>query len=166
MHSRWARLGLGLGLIGMIAALGAPATARELFHRDTMLGWQRTTGAAAVVYGRLPFHATATEAAQPRLGLAMTAPQRATGLRLHTQAPRLVDIGVNAKGFDGAWSVSARLGATPAWSYDPDRAAGERHLHLFDSGLSWVAVGLVGAGLFAGVFMITEDDVPPRVTGP
>ncbi|MDX2141757.1 MAG: hypothetical protein SFV19_00255 [Rhodospirillaceae bacterium] len=167
MNSVGTRLGQMIAMCAMTAILSAPVGARDLFDRNTMQGWRQSSGASAMVYGRLPFHAAKADDTQARLGFAVTTPYRMSGMgvRLHTQAPRLVDIGINAKDFDGAWSASASVGATPAWSYDPDRPAGEQHLHLFDSGLSWVAVGLVGAGLFAGVFMITEDDVPPR-TGP
>jgi hypothetical protein len=167
MHSVGTRFAQIIALCAIAVGLSEPSAARDLFDRNTMQGWRQSSGAAAMVYGRLAFHATASDDTQAWLGFAMTTPYRASGMgvRLHTQAPRLVDIGINAKGFDGAWSATAFVGATPAWSYDPDRPTGEQHLHLFDSGLSWVAVGLVGAGLFVGAFMITEDDVPPR-TGP
>lgn len=164
MHSRLARLGRSLALIATVVALAAPAVAADIFDRNTMLGWQRSTGASVMAYARLPFHATKADTTTPRLGVAMTAPVRSTGGRvmLHAQAPRLVDIGFNAKGFnakgfDGAWSASINVGATPAWSYDPERRSGEQHRYLFDSGLSWVGVGLITVGLFAGTLFIAEN---------
>jgi len=50
-----------------------------------------------------------------------------------------------------------------AWSTDPNDIKGPRD-RLFGGTGSWIAVGLLTAGAVAGVFLITEDDVPASAT--
>ena len=142
----------------------APATAADRFvldsfNRNTMQGWQRSAGASALAYARVPFHPDRTATSVAQMGFAMTAPYRISGagVLLHGAAPRLVDLRFNAADVSGGWSSALYLGASPAWSYDPARAPGERVTHMFDSGPSWVAVGLLGAAVIAGTFALTEN---------
>jgi hypothetical protein len=148
------------------AMMGSAATTHAadvfspgVFNQNTMQGWKRTTSGSAMVYGRLPFHPKSTDSTQPQLGFAITAPYRlnGSGVLLHTGAPKLVDLRFNATNFSGGFTTSLHVGSTKAWSYDPTAAPGERHFSLFDSGLSWVGVGLIGAGIIAGTFALTEN---------
>jgi hypothetical protein len=149
----------GAMMSGAATTQAADIFSPGVFNQNTMQGWKRTTSGSAMVYGRLPFHPKATEAAQPQLGFAVTAPYRlnGSGVLLHTGAPKLVDLRFNATNFSGGFTTSLHVGSTKAWSYEPTAAPGERHHSLFDSGVSWVAVGLIGAGVIAGTFALTEN---------
>jgi len=140
-------------------AASADPLSRGLFDQNTMQGWKRTTGASTMLYGRLPFHPTKANNARPALGIAVTAPYRVNGagVLLHTAAPKLVDLRLTATDFNGRWTSALRIGSTQAWTYDPNAKSGEQHRHLFESGPSWVVVGLVGAAVIAGTFALTEN---------
>lgn len=143
----------------MTAASTAQAADRFGFDRNTMQGWQRSTSGSAMVYGRLPFHPSKASEAQPQLGIAVTAPYRVSGagVLLHTGAPKLIDLRLNATDLRGAFTASLHVGSAKAWSFDPQAAPGERTYSIFDSGISWVAVGLISAGVVAGAFALTEN---------
>jgi hypothetical protein len=149
----------GAMMSGAATTYAADIFSPGVFNQNTMQGWKRTTSGAAMVYGRLPFHPKSTEAAQPQLGFAITAPYRlnGSGVLLHTGAPKLVDLRFNATNFSGGFTTALHVGSAKAWSYDPMATSGERHHSLFDSGVSWVAVGLIGAGVIAGAFALTEN---------
>ncbi len=141
------------------ASQAADRFAPGLFNTNTMQGWQRATGASAMAYFNLPFHATKSSAAQPHIGFAMTAPHRVNGagVLLHTQAPRFVDFRLNATDFSGGWTSAIYVGNSKAWTYDPTAAPGEKAHNMFESGTSWVVVGLLGAATLAGAFALTEN---------
>lgn len=148
---------------GVLAASMAPAWAadpfaRGTFDRSTMQGWQRSTGSSAMAYGRIAFHPPKSDKSPMRFGLAMTAPYRVNGagVLLRTDAPKLIDIGFNTRGAAETWSASFNIGSTPAWSYDPARAPGERHHNFLDSGTSWLIVGV--ATIAVGVAAMSVID--------
>jgi predicted RecA/RadA family phage recombinase len=150
-----------MALVLLSAAPGQAADrfARGLFDLNTMQGWQRATGASAMAYASLPFHAAKSGTAAPHVGFAMTAPFRVNGagVLLHTNAPRLIDLRFNATDVNGGWTSALHIGSAKAWTYDPTAASGERHHTLFESGPSWVVVGLLGAAVIAGTFALTEN---------
>lgn len=141
------------------ASLAADPMPRGMFDQNTMLGWQRSAGASAMAYGKIKFHPSKSDAEPARFGVAMTAPYRVNGagVLLSTQAPRFVDFGFSTKDFQGTWASSLKVGSTQAWSYDPARPAGQQHMNIFESGPSWVVVGLLGAAVIAGTFALTEN---------
>jgi hypothetical protein len=140
-------------------AAAADPLSRGVFDQNTMQGWKRTTGASTMLYGSLPLHPTKANNAGPALGIAITSPYRVNGagVLLHTAAPKLMDLRLTAKDFNGGWTSALRFGSTQAWTYDPNAKPGERHHNLFDSGPSWVVVGLLGAVAIAGTFALTEN---------
>jgi hypothetical protein len=147
------------GLLSAVPSHAADRFARGLFDGNTMQGWQRSTGASAMAYANVPFHASKSGSAKPHMGFAMTAPYRlnGAGVLLHTGAPRLVDLRLNATDINGGWTSALHIGSTKAWTYDPAATLGDRHHTLFESGPSWVVVGLLGAAAIAGTFALTEN---------
>lgn len=141
------------------SAFAADPFARGSFDNNTMQGWARSTGASAMAYGRVKFNPPATDDAPARFGLAMTAPYRVNGagVLLHTQAPRFADFGFNTRDFKGSWSASLNVGSTPAWSYDPSRAPGERQQYGIQSGTTWAIVGLAAVAVGVGALMIVNN---------
>ena len=156
---------LAATIFAIVCLFAAPSSqaadpfGRGLFDQNTMQGWQRSTGASAMVYGRLPFHPTGTTASQPHLGFAITAPHRVNGagVLLRTSAPRFLDIRFNATDMSGGWNSALYLGSTRALTYDPTAVPGARYHNMFESGTSWVVVGLLGAAAIAGTFALTEN---------
>jgi hypothetical protein len=129
------------------------------FDQNTMMGWQRTTGASAMAYGSVKFHPTKTDAHPARFGVAMTAPYRVkgAGVLLRTQAPKFVDFSFNTKDVGASWGSSLNVGGARAWTYDPTAPAGQQHTNFLDSGKSWIVVGLATVAIGVGIFALTEN---------
>lgn len=158
-----------LGRIVAAAALGialqaSPSTASDLFNRHTMMGWQRTEGGGLMFYGETPLHAT-RKTGGPRVGFALTSPYSTAGGRVGTRssAPRAFDIRYGAMTPGADWNWSLRSNQAVAWSTEAKEVPAARDQFLGGSG-SWIAVGALTAAAVIGVFLITEDDVPPRTT--
>lgn len=162
-------------LMTTVAAAAALAAAGSAHAYDAINGltvndgWGRNTGVAGMAYFTLPFHATQQETAEPRFGIAMTAPQmqRRAGLSLRTDAPKLMDFALHGASLDAPWRSSLSVGNAIAWTSDPAQMTeAERRRFIGDSGVSWVIVGAATVALFVGVYAIIDDDVPPPAEGP
>jgi hypothetical protein len=136
----------------------APAMAREFFNRNTMLGWRQQTGPAVVAYFRAPI-GPSTFKAPARTGLAVTGPRsyRAGEPPRYSLAPRLVDFTLTKRGVDARWIAQVNVGNAVAWTNDPKSVTASQ-VNLMESGMSWVAVGAITAGLVAGTFAVIEAD--------
>ncbi len=152
-------------LVAVVAVLGhmvVPAQAEMLFNKTTMLGWQKKASGSAMAYVSVPTHSTRAGDAQPRVGLMITGPSvSAVGRqaqRLH--GPRVLDFGLTGRGINRPWTASLNVGRATAWANNPDALPRGTKTHLMDSGLSWVAVGLISAGIVAGVLIMVEEDAP------
>ncbi|MCB2108720.1 MAG: hypothetical protein KDE14_13515 [Rhodobacteraceae bacterium] len=146
-------------VLAALAGIGS-AQAGGAYNASTMLGWQRETGAAAVAYGYVPFHAAPREAKRAHLGFAMTAPVNGRGDRVvsRLQAPRFVDLKFSGAQSRDRWSATLNTGAATVWSDDPTVH------HLLEGGMSWAAIGALTVAAGFGIFAILEDDIPPPVT--
>ncbi len=152
----------------MCTQLAAPALAydrfaQETFNRTTTLGWTRTTGAAAMGYFRMPFGQTSTKQAAPRFGLMVTGPQTysAGEVPLALNAPRIVDLSFTGRDLQNplqtsSWRGALTVGKSVAWVSDRKDLPDSEAPHLFESGVSWVAVGLVTVAAVAGAFALTD----------
>jgi len=149
-----------------IALQASPSAASDLFNRHTMMGWQRTAGAGLLFYGETPLHAT-RKTGGGRVGLALTSPYATAGGRVGVRAtaPRAVDIRFGAMTPGADWNWSLRSNQAVAWSTEPKEVPAARD-YMFGGSGSWLAVGALTAGAIIGIFLITEDDVPPRTTTP
>jgi hypothetical protein len=151
-------------LVAVFVLLAGPTSAAEIFNRHTMLGWTRQSDPGLIAYAELPIHG-ASRADRPRAGFALTAPTRSRigDFRPIIDAPRTFDLRYSRAGFGSRGHWSLRSERAVAWSTDPAEVPGGHDRLLGGSG-SWIAVGLLTAGAIAGVFLITEDDVPPPAT--
>lgn len=153
-------------LVVCLMLVAAPLSAAEIFNGNTMLGWARATDPGVVAYAELPFHGGKDRAARPRAGFALTTPTMARigATSAITDAPRTFDLRFSGANLTSDWHWSLRSDNAIAWSTDPNDIPsgikGPRD-RLFGGTGSWIAVGLLTAGAVAGVFLITEDDVPP-----
>lgn len=140
--------------------VAAPVMARDFFNRTTMLGWRQQTGPAVVAYFRAPL-GPSTFKAPPRTGLAITGPRsfNAGEAPLYSQGPRLVDFAFTKRGVDARWIAQLNVGGAVAWTNDP-KGVPKNQLNLMESGMSWVAVGAIAAGLAAGTVAFIEKDEP------
>jgi hypothetical protein len=136
----------------------APAFARDFFNRTTMLGWRQQTGAAVVAYFRAPLGPSVFKA-PIRTGLALTGPRsyNAGEAPLYSTGPKLVDFAFTKRGVDARWIAQLNVGNTVAWTNAPKSVA-PNQLNLAESGMSWVAVGAIAAGLAAGTVAFIEKD--------
>lgn len=136
----------------------APAFARDFFNRTTMLGWRQQTGAAVVAYFRAPIGPTLFKA-PIRTGLAITGPRsfNAGEAPLYSTGPKLVDFAFTKRGVDARWIAQLNVGNAVAWTNAP-KSVTPNQINLTDSGMSWVAVGAIAAGLAAGTVAFIEKD--------
>lgn len=142
----------------------APALAQDFFNRNTLLGYRQQTGPAAVAYFRAPI-GPRTLKAPIRTGFAVVGPRsyNASEAPLFSQAPRLVDFAFTKQGVDARWVRSFNVGGVVAWTSDPDSLP-KGQLNLMESGVSWVAVGAIAAGLAAGTVALIEKEGPAPAT--
>ncbi len=147
-----------------VAAIAAqcatPAAARDFFDRNTLLGYRQQTGPAAVAYFRAPI-GPRTFKAPVRTGFAVVGPRSysAGEAPLYSQGPRLVDFAFTNRGVDARWARSFSVGGAVAWTSDPESLP-KGQLNLMESGVSWVAVGAIAAGLLAGTIALIEKEGP------
>lgn len=137
--------------------LMTPAFAASPFNETTMLGWQQTTKPTAMAYARLPFHASATDQFQPRTGIMITSPQtyRVGGPLTRASAPGMVDLGFTGRNFAAPWTATLNVSDAVAWAQDPKALPKNSH-NLFESGTSWVVVGLLSVGIIGGVYALSD----------
>ncbi len=146
-------------VIAVIAAIASqtvtPALAAGALDENTMLGWQRNAGPAAMAYFRMPFHATRADRLQPRAGFMITPPQsyRAGTVISRANAPGIIDFGFTGRDFRSPWTATFNVSDAVAWSGNPD-ALPKGTRHLFESGTSWMAVGAVTVGIIAGTLAL------------
>ena len=148
----------------MCTQLAAPAFAYDTFNRTTILGGTRTSGAAAMGYFRMPLGSPpSARQAAPRFGLMVAGPQtyNAGEVPLALNAPRIVDLSFTGRDLKNPWRAaswrgSLAVGNTVAWVSDRKDLPASEAPHLFDSGVSWVAVGLVTVAAVAGAFALTD----------
>jgi len=139
----------------------APAMARDFFNRTTMLGWRQQQGAAVVAYFRAPL-GPPTLKAPVRAGFAVTGPRSfsAGEAPLYSQGPRIIDFSFSKRGVDARWISTLNVGNAVAWTSDP-KSLPKNQVNLMESGMSWVAVGAIAAGLAAGTVAFIEKDEQP-----
>lgn len=143
--------------VAMTGQLIAPAQAAGVFNDTTMLGWQRTSQPAAVAYFKIPLQADKGYAAQPRAGLMISGPKSyAAGTAvMHQSGPGALDLGFTGRDFSSPWTASLMVSNQVAWAANPD-ALPKNAPHMFESGTSWVVVGLLSAGIIAGVYVLAD----------
>ena len=148
---------VSLALVALLGQLAAPAYAGGTFNETTMLGWQKTSRPAAMAYVRLPFHAGRADASQPRAGFMITAPRgyRVGAMPVRTAAPGVIDFGFTGRNFQSAWTASINVNDAVAWASKPE-ALPKNATHLFESGASWVVVGLISVGIVAGTIALSD----------
>lgn len=138
--------------------MAAPVMARDFFNSNTLLGWRQQTGPAVVAYFRAPIGPSHFKAPL-RTGLAITGPRsfNAGEAPLFSQGPRIVDFAVTKRGVDARWIAQLNVGNAVAWTNDP-KSIKPGQVNLMESGVSWVAVGAIAAGLAAGTVAFIEKD--------
>jgi len=138
--------------------LAAPAVAHEMFNRNTMLGWRQQTGPAVIAYVRTPI-GPAVFKTRAHTGLAVTGPRayRPGSAPLYSAGPQLLDFTFTTHGADARWVAQLNVGKAVAWTND-SRSVGKDQVNLMESGMSWVIVGAVAAGLAAGTLAVIEAD--------
>lgn len=136
----------------------APVLAQDFFPRTTLLGWRQQTGVTAVAYFRAPIGPSVFKS-NMRSGFALTGPRSyaAGDVAMFSQGPRLVDFSFAKTRTDLTWAPSLSIGPAVAWTNAPDRLPSDK-LNLMESGLSWVAVGALTAGLAIGLFAVINED--------
>jgi hypothetical protein len=147
-----------LTAIAVLACHGAtPALAAGPNDPTTMQGWQRIAEPAAMAYVRVPFHATRKDRRQARAGIMITSPRtyRAGQVFTRTSAPGMVDFGFTGTSFSSPWTATLNVSTSVAWAQDPEVLPKNTH-YLSDSGLSWVVVGVISAGIIGGVYALSD----------
>lgn len=156
-----------LAITAVVTQLVAPAFAGDIFeggmfNHTTALGWRQTTGPAAMAYFRVPFTAT-SRGTQPQLGLMVAGPQAYWGgeSHLHLDGPRVLDVSLTGRNLAApwradSWTTTMTVGNAVAWSSDRQAPAPGEAPHLFESGLSWVAIGVLTVGAVAGTFVLID----------
>jgi hypothetical protein len=129
------------------------------FNRSTMLGWQHRAEPAALAYVRMPFHGQKHDRFQPRAGLMLSAPRtyNAGEPLLRAGAPGLVDLGYTGRDFKRRWTPTLNASTAVVWTSDRSELPKNTH-HLFDSGASWVVVGVATVGIIAGIYVLSDQD--------
>jgi hypothetical protein len=148
--------------IAMAAQLVAPAHAAGSagpLKDSTMMGWQRTSEAAAMAYFKMPLQQSKTMRGQPRAGLMITSPRnyRAGTPIMHASAPGIIDLGITGQGLRTPWNATLLVQDKVAWASNPD-ALPQNTKHLFESGASWLVVGAISAAIIGGVILLSEED--------
>jgi hypothetical protein len=138
--------------------LAAPALAHDMFNRNTMLGWRHQTGPAVVAYFRTPI-GPSTFKTRAHTGLAVTGPRayRAGSAPLYSVGPQLLDFTFAQHDVKARWVAQLNVGKAVAWTNDPKSVKADQ-VNLMESGMSWVIVGAVAAGLAAATISIIEAD--------
>ena len=137
--------------------LTTPVLANDMFPDTTMLGWRRTSDAAAMAYFKLPFHASKNERRQPRFGLMITTPgPYAAGTVVnHAAMPSLLDLGFSGRDFRNDWTASVTVSDTVAWASDPASLPKDTR-NLFEGGTTWVVVGVLSVGIAVGAYALAD----------
>jgi hypothetical protein len=144
--------------IAMAGQLVSPAYAAGVFNETTMLGWKRTSEPAAVAYFKLPFQWGESLKAQPRVGFMISSPRTyaASAAVPHQTGRGIVDLGFTGRDFYSPWTASLNFNGQTAWTSDRD-AMPKNTKYLFESGTSWVVVGIASAAIIAGVYLASEN---------
>ena len=144
--------------IAMAGQLVSPAAA-GVFNETTMLGWRRVSEPAAVAYFKIPLQTGKGFKAQPRAGFMISAPKSysADSAVLQQAGAGMVDFGFTGRHFDRPWTASLMVSNQVAWASNPE-ALPKNTPHLFESGASWVVVGLLSAGIIVGVYALSDRD--------
>ena len=140
----------------MACQLVTPALAAGPFGDTTIYGQQRVAAPAAMAYVRVPFHAAKVDAFQPRAGVVITAPKayRVGEAFTRTAAPGIIDFGFTGRDFTSPWTATVNVSGNVAWAEDPKALPKNTH-NLFESGTSWIVVGLLSVGIAGGVYVLS-----------
>lgn len=151
---KYAALVAATALVGQLAT---PAFAAGAFNDATMLGWQQRSAPAAMAYFSVPFHAERSDRIQPRAGLMITAPQAyyPGAMSSRVSKPGMVDLAFTGNTFDSPWTATLNVQNQVAWASDP-KALPKNTKQLFESGVSWVVVGALSAGIIIGVYALSD----------
>lgn len=156
---KFAAVAAVLAMAGQLVAPAYAAGAAGPLKDSTMMGWQRTSEAAAMAYIKMPFQKSNTLRGQPRAGLMITSPRnyRAGTPVMHASGSGIVDLGITGQGLRTPWNASLLVQDRVAWTSNPETLPPNTK-NLFESGTSWVVVGLVSAGIIGGVILLSERD--------
>ncbi len=143
----------------LASQLAAPAFAAEMFDRSTMLGWQRTASPTAMAYVRMPFQSAGTGSQQPRAGFMITPPHtyRPGTAQAFSSAHGVVDFGITGRDFHQPWTTSLNLNNAVAWTGNAE-AMPKNATYLFESGVSWVVVGVASVVIIAGTIALSNEN--------
>ena len=148
-------------LLATPAFAGGPSSlgASGIFNRNTMLGWQQRTSPAPMAYMRMPFHSNKHDRFQPRAGLMLSAPRTYFGGEplLRASAPGLIDFGYTGGTYNRRWTPTLNFSNSVVWARDPAELPKNTH-YLFESGTSWVVVGVASVAIMAGIYAMSEND--------
>jgi hypothetical protein len=142
----------------------APALAEDFFNRTTMLGWRQQSGPAVMAYVRAPL-GPRTFKAPVRTGLAVIGPRSYNPGEspLYSQGPRALDFAFTRRDRDARWAAQLAAGNGVLWTNDEDSLQ-RGQVHLLESGMTWVAVGVISVGLVVATFAIIDADAPANAT--
>lgn len=156
---KFAACAAALALAGQLVAPAYAAGSAGPLKDSTMMGWQRTSEAAAMAYFKVPFHQANTLRGQPRAGLMITSPRNYTAgtTIMHASGSGIVDLGITGHSLRAPWNASLLVQDRVAWTSNPETLPANTK-NLFESGASWVVVGLVSAGIIGGVILLSERD--------
>lgn len=156
---KYAAFAAAIAMAGQLVAPAYAAGAAGPLKDSTMMGWQRTSEAAAMAYVKMPFQQSNTLRGQPRAGLMITSPRnyRAGTPIMHASAPGIIDLGITGQGLRTPWNASLLVQDRVAWTSNPETLPANTK-NLFESGASWVVVGLVSAAIIGGVILLSEED--------
>lgn len=151
------KLATFVAAVAMAGQLVSPAYAAGAFNETTMLGWRHVSAPAAVAYFKMPLQTVKGFSAQPRAGLMISSPKSysASAPVMYQSGSGAVDFGFTGRNFDSPWTASLMVSNQLAWANNPE-ALPKNTPHLFESGASWVMVGLLSAGVIAGVYVLAD----------
>ncbi len=146
-------------VVAMASQIVTPAFAAGAspFGDTTIYGQQRVASAAAMAYLRLPMNATKGDPIQPRAGIVVTAPQayEAGEVVSRLEAPGIIDFGFTGHNFTAPWTATINVNGNLAWAEDPKSLPKNTH-NMFESGTSWIVVGLLTVGVAGGVYALSK----------
>lgn len=87
----------------------------------------------------------------------ITAPQsyRIGQAFTRTGVPGMIDFGFTGRDFSTPWTATLNVSTSVAWAQDPAALPKNTH-YLFESGVSWVIVGVISAGIIGGVYALSD----------
>ncbi len=144
-------------IAALAGQLMTPAYAAGPLPGTTMFDQQRVAAPVVMAYMRMPLQSVKSHKFEPRAGLMITSP---VGYRVgdsfsRSSVPGMLDLGFTGRDLASPWTATLNAGGAVAWAQDPKALPKNTH-YLFESGTSWVVVGLLSAGIIVGVYALSE----------